>query len=922
MKLPYLFLWFILLIGSVDAHGNGDDGTTQFPEISSCIDLPDTKRIRCYLDLCEPGYECAESLIIAAVEDRGASYGIEVLNDLINAKEFSIRSDGHELAHVAGRQTAKHFGLSGESFLSCPSDFNYGCQHGFFEQALAKADTPATAATTICENLPSNLPPKDKFYCYHGAGHGIMMAAAYDLDEALSICGSLPSETAAEGCWQGLFMENVNGEMFGDSKEGNFLENDPLAPCNRLDEKYQWQCYINHAAYLIRLYNGSLKDAATSCLNAAEGVISACMQGIALMTTNPGWQKALAPKTKGEFIETAVELCGEFPKDYKKDCIFGAIDNLNNFDDVKVDRAVRFCSLLSEEEKADCYKRIGSGLNNLVSSQEEKEKICAKVPKGFMRDCTGIIPVKQRDELQEWIKDKGAKRYKEERTYIALELGFLSLYKIREMIISFIQQSKDLKVFQDKTKKADDKRIDEKLTRKAKQILTEGSDSHLIMGNDDFVKNLIKKFTLPSIIDSLSRVAHNKGMDCHNRAHEVGRMAYEILGDGAFKECGIRCHSGCRHGATEAFFAEKGTANLKQNLNLLCHEELNGFDTHQCFHGIGHGLMAWSNYDLPAALQSCDLLGSQSAKSSCYTGVFMENIVGGLALGEDSTRGHFTEYLNDNPQYPCNMVGEEYKAECYFLQTDRMFDLTRDFSKVAEECSKAHDSYHRQCFESMGRTVSGNQARDPERSIGVCKKIQNKTQSDHCIIGALQDQFWDESQASSAIEFCELLKSTELGDICYKQIIQRAADVLLTEESKSSFCVKIPKMHQDKCFAATPSVFENIEIQILDAGQQTTKTKIKEKTQEHDTIIKYVDGKYTPKSVTISVGQTVTWVNEDEDYFWPASNIHPTHEIYPEFDPKKPLAPSTNWSFTFTKKGVWRFHDHWNPRATGVVIVD
>ena len=56
--------------------------------------------------------------------------------------------------------------------------------------------------------------------------------------------------------------------------------------------------------------------------------------------------------------------------------------------------------------------------------------------------------------------------------------------------------------------------------------------------------------------------------------------------------------------------------------------------------------------------------------------------------------------------------------------------------------------------------------------------------------------------------------------------------------------------------------------------------------------------------------------------FWPASNIHPTHMIYPEFDAKRPVASGKDWSFTFTKKGTWRYHDHLNPEATGTVVVE
>ena len=87
-------------------------------------------------------------------------------------------------------------------------------------------------------------------------------------------------------------------------------------------------------------------------------------------------------------------------------------------------------------------------------------------------------------------------------------------------------------------------------------------------------------------------------------------------------------------------------------------------------------------------------------------------------------------------------------------------------------------------------------------------------------------------------------------------------------------------------------------------------------------VIKMRDEDYQPSVVTIKKGQTVLFVNESKDARWPASNIHPTHEIYPEFDPKQPIVSGKSWSFTFDKAGEWRMHDHLAPYITGSVKVD
>ncbi|PIT90975.1 hypothetical protein COU17_02900 [Candidatus Kaiserbacteria bacterium CG10_big_fil_rev_8_21_14_0_10_49_17] len=78
---------------------------------------------------------------------------------------------------------------------------------------------------------------------------------------------------------------------------------------------------------------------------------------------------------------------------------------------------------------------------------------------------------------------------------------------------------------------------------------------------------------------------------------------------------------------------------------------------------------------------------------------------------------------------------------------------------------------------------------------------------------------------------------------------------------------------------------------------------------------------FEPEEIDIAVGDTVVFSSERNTPFWPASNIHPTHEIYPAFDPQKPIDPEEEWAFTFTEPGKWRFHDHITANFTGTITV-
>lgn len=79
---------------------------------------------------------------------------------------------------------------------------------------------------------------------------------------------------------------------------------------------------------------------------------------------------------------------------------------------------------------------------------------------------------------------------------------------------------------------------------------------------------------------------------------------------------------------------------------------------------------------------------------------------------------------------------------------------------------------------------------------------------------------------------------------------------------------------------------------------------------------------YQPSTVSLKAGQSIRFVNDSGANRWPASNLHPSHLLYPEFDPKKPIKPGESWIFTFRKQGNWRMHDHLLPYIKGTITVE
>ena len=78
---------------------------------------------------------------------------------------------------------------------------------------------------------------------------------------------------------------------------------------------------------------------------------------------------------------------------------------------------------------------------------------------------------------------------------------------------------------------------------------------------------------------------------------------------------------------------------------------------------------------------------------------------------------------------------------------------------------------------------------------------------------------------------------------------------------------------------------------------------------------------FSPATITISAGESVTWVNDSSKNSWPASAPHPQHTDYPGFD-SFGIAADSSWSFQFNNTGPsWDYHDHNKPSRKGTVVV-
>lgn len=105
-------------------------------------------------------------------------------------------------------------------------------------------------------------------------------------------------------------------------------------------------------------------------------------------------------------------------------------------------------------------------------------------------------------------------------------------------------------------------------------------------------------------------------------------------------------------------------------------------------------------------------------------------------------------------------------------------------------------------------------------------------------------------------------------------------------------------------------------------GNIASGTQANAEASGKETKVSYTSAGFSPKTVTIKKGETVVFDNKTGKAASVASDEHPTHLLYPEFDQYKTAQRGkTEFRFTFTKSGTWNYHDHLNAGMVGTVVV-
>lgn len=284
--------------------------------------------------------------------------------------------------------------------------------------------------------------------------------------------------------------------------------------------------------------------------------------------------------------------------------------------------------------------------------------------------------------------------------------------------------------------------------------------------------------------------------DCHRIAHRMGSAALSKFKDRvapAFIAGNPICASGYYHGIIERAFLGQPNAQLATVARQLCSDpQINAqrFLAYQCIHGLGHGLMIYTGYDLPGSLKTCDELRTGFDRVSCSGGVFMENF--------NSSYGVTSKYLRkSDPIYPCNAVAERHKLYCYLLVTANILRLNGgNLKATAGACMRSETAWISTCYESYGRDASGIAGKDAHRAIASCRYAA--AHESDCIYGVAREIVNADAAGPRGGRFCAMTDK-RFRERCYSGVGSVLASIEPTEEALRGVCRRVSGRYADGC---------------------------------------------------------------------------------------------------------------------------
>ncbi|QQG37859.1 MAG: hypothetical protein HYS26_04525 [Candidatus Kaiserbacteria bacterium] len=289
--------------------------------------------------------------------------------------------------------------------------------------------------------------------------------------------------------------------------------------------------------------------------------------------------------------------------------------------------------------------------------------------------------------------------------------------------------------------------------------------------------------------------------DLHLLGHTVGDELYRQKGVEGIALCSQDFRNACSHsiviGALEEYGGEAALPRIREACETA--PGRSGAYT-MCYHGLGHGVFAFFDYDLPATVDFCKKTGTdghgQQEYTECVGGAIME-LVGGGGHDRSAWMKARVRYFSANDALaPCmsDLLPDPTKTLCLIYLTPRLLEVAGarlgapdpaffgTASSYCEAIPQERQDWRDACFGGFGKEfvpLAGKRdIRKVDRfsddefrtAISWCGLIVAADGRDACIADAVASIFWGgENDPEASFRFCALV-SDQMRGACYMRL--------------------------------------------------------------------------------------------------------------------------------------------------------
>jgi hypothetical protein len=314
--------------------------------------------------------------------------------------------------------------------------------------------------------------------------------------------------------------------------------------------------------------------------------------------------------------------------------------------------------------------------------------------------------------------------------------------------------------------------------------------------------------------------------DLHLLGHAVGDELYKQEKLDGIKYCTHDFRNACSHSIVVGALLEEGLA-VFDRVNDLCREAPGGPGAYtMCFHGFGHGVLAYTEYEIPDAIKLCERVGTEEyfyeEFHQCVGGMVMEMHQG--IHDPEIWEQKRDKYLTfDDPLRICkeDYMPEGAKVLCYSYITPYIFDAAgaingqprpEIYPKSFAFCDEVENDIHRQsCYGGLGKEfIVLAQSRDIRRiedtpteklelASSWCMLAEREEAQNACLQSILDSLYWGgENDPEVSVRYCSTLQEPNQG-ACYDHLFQITLYYQPDPSIRKAICEMTPETYQATC---------------------------------------------------------------------------------------------------------------------------